>query len=107
MATAEIAAFAGEAIAALQGGVETANEAIVGLKGSLGGMLAKSAESPLVYGPLPEGTPEGTVLAGAYEFRIDAADTNMPYTLPRILVGLLALIAGGLVVKFAAGRATS
>lgn len=107
LATSEIAAFAGEAIAALQGGVATANEAIVGLKSSLAGMLAKSAESPLIYGPLPEGTPEGTVLAGAYEFRVDAADNNLPNTLPRILIGLLALIAGGLAVRFLGNRAAA
>jgi hypothetical protein len=107
LASAEISAFAAEAIAALQGGVATANEVIVNLRASISGLLAKSAESPLIYGPLPEGTPEDTVLAGAYEFRVDAADTNQPYTLPRILIGLLAIIAGGLIVKFVGSRASA
>jgi hypothetical protein len=107
LAGAEISAFAAEAIAALRGGVDTANQVVVNLKGGIAGLLAKSAESPLIYGPLPENTPENTVLAGAYEFRVDAADTNLPYTLPRILVGLLALIAGGLLVKFVGGRASA
>jgi hypothetical protein len=107
LAGAEISAFAAEAIAALKGGVDTANQVVVNLKGGIAGLLAKSAESPLIYGPLPENTPEGTVLAGAYEFRVDAADSNMPYTLPRIIIGLLALIAGGLLVKFVGGRASA
>lgn len=106
-ALAEVSAFAAQAIAALQGGVADANQVIVNLKSSIAGLLAKSAESPLIYGPLPENTPENTVLAGAYEFRVDAADTNAPYTLPRILVGLLALIAGGLLVKFIGNRASA
>lgn len=106
-ALAEVSAFAAQAIAALQGGVADADQVLVNLKASIAGLLAKSAESPLIYGPLPEGTPEDTVLAGAYEFRVDAADTNMPYTLPRILVGLLALIAGGLVVKLLGSRSSA
>lgn len=106
-ALGEVSAFAAQAIAALQGGVANVDQILINLKASLGGLLAKSAESPLVYGPLPEGTPDDTVLAGAYEFRIDAADSNGPNTLPRILVGLLALIAGGLVVKFVGGRSAA
>ena len=62
------------------------------------------ATSPFPYGGDASQLPEGTVLAGAYEFRIDAADTNHPYTLPRILIGLIAMIAAGFAGKALAGR---
>ena len=104
LALNEISAFAAQAIVALQGGVAAADETLMGIGAALQGMLAKSAESPLIYGPLPENTPPNTVLAAAYEFRVDAADTNWPYTLPRILVGLLALVGAGLIGMFLARR---
>ena len=100
LAKTEIATFAAELIVALKGAAGTGNEAVVAAKASIAGLLAAAATPPIIYGPLPEGTPPGTVLAGAYEFRVDAADTNGPYTLPRILVGLLALIGAGLIVMF-------
>ena len=107
LAGAEISAAVAEASAAIAGGVDAANQAIVGLKAGFAGLAAKSAESPLIYGPLPEGTPEDTVLAGAYEFRIDAASTDKPYTLPRILVGVLALVGAVLIAKYLGGRSAA
>ena len=41
--------------------------------------------------------PEGTKLAGAYEFRMDPADTEAPSTLPRVLLGLVVLLVAGFV----------
>lgn len=74
-----------------------ANEAVVAIKAELKGLGVAAQQSPLPYGGDPANAPEGTVLAGAYEFRVDAADTNQPYTPWRILVGLVALlVAGGL-----------
>jgi hypothetical protein len=45
------------------------------------------------------------VLSGAYEFRIDAADTNLPYTPWRILLGVLALVGAGVLAMLIAKRA--
>jgi hypothetical protein len=45
------------------------------------------------------------VLAGAYEFRVDAADTNQPNTAGRVIVGLLALLAAGGLSSLVAHRA--
>lgn len=69
-----------------------ANAAVVQLKGSVAGLLQAAHTSPLVYGGDPATAPPGTVLAGAYEFRVDAADPNGPLTLPRILFGLLVIV---------------
>jgi hypothetical protein len=41
--------------------------------------------------------PEGTKLAGAYEFRMDPADQEAPSTLPRVLLGLVLLLVAGFV----------
>jgi hypothetical protein len=93
-----------ETIATLQVAAASAGEkaadvdqTVVTLKADVAGLVQMAHTSPLPYGGDPQEAPEGTVLAGAYEFRVDAADTNQPYTGPRMLVGLLALLlAGGL-----------
>jgi flagellin-like hook-associated protein FlgL len=104
MAAAEIGAFAADAIAKVKGLAGDANTAIVDVKASLAGLVTAASTPPLIYGPVPEGTPPGTVLTGAYEFRIDAADTNLPYTPWRILLGVLALIGASVLAMFIAKR---
>ena len=62
-------------------------------------------ECPLPYGCDVTEAPEGTKLAGAYEFRMDPADTEAPSTLPRVLLGLvLLLVAGFLGARFVTQR---
>ncbi len=99
-----IAAYLSDVSAQLHAAGADANQVVINLRGEIGALKAAAAESPLIYGPLPEGTPDNTILFAAYEFRVDAADTNHPYTLPRILIGLLALIAAGLLGKFLGDR---
>lgn len=72
-----------------------ADAAVVSLKASVAGLVMAAHQSPLPYGGDPANAPEGTVLAGAYEFRVDAADGNLPQTLPRILLGVVLLIGAG------------
>jgi hypothetical protein len=89
-------------IATLKAGASAAAEtasdidaAVVNVKAEVKGLATAAHQSPLPYGGDPANAPEGTVLAGAYEFRVDAADTNKPYTPARILLGLVALLAAG------------
>jgi putative membrane protein len=100
-----------ETIATVKAGAAAAGEAVsdvdatvVTLKAEVAGMVMAAHQSPLPYGGDPTAAPEGTVLAGAYEFRVDAADTNQPYTGPRILVGLVALIGAGALSYFVGRR---
>ena len=97
LARQELATFLAQAIVQIQTLAGRADTAVVDIKASLAGMLAGAARSPLVYGEPPPNTPPGTVLAGAYKFRVDAADTNLPFTPWRVLTGLLLLLAGGAV----------
>jgi hypothetical protein len=80
--------------------VENVDETVVTLKAEVGGLLMAAHQSPLPYGGDPANAPADTVLAGAYEFRVDAADTNQPYTGPRVLVGLIALVGAGALSYF-------
>lgn len=100
LARAELSAFLADVITQVRGLAGSGNEAIVALRASIAGLAAGAARSPLVYGAPDPNAPPDTVLAGAYEFRIDAADSNIPNTLPRILLGLVALIAAGLLGFF-------
>ena len=105
-----VAVYLSEAAAELQAaaaaGKAELNTAVIHLRAEIAGLKAAMATSPFPYGGDASQLPEGTVLAGAYEFRIDAADTNHPYTLPRILIGLIAMIAGGFAARALAGRRT-
>ena len=96
-----------ETIATVKAGAAAAGDAlsdvdetVVTLKAEVSGMVMAAHQSPLPYGGDPEQAPADTVLAGAYEFRVDAADTNQPYTGPRILVGLVALVGAGALSYF-------
>ena len=98
IATLQVAAAsAGEKVADI-------DETVVVLKAEVGGLKLMAHTSPLPYGGDPANAPEGTVLAGAYEFRVDAADTNQPNTGPRILIGLVALIGAGALSYFVGRR---
>ncbi len=100
-----------ETIATVKAGAAAAGDAVadvdatvVNLKAEVSGMVMAAHQSPLPYGGDPQNAPEGTVLAGAYEFRVDAADTNQPNTGPRVLVGLVALIGAGALSYFVGRR---
>lgn len=73
-----------------------AGEKVDATKASLAGLVTVASESPLPYGGDPANAPEGTVLAGAYEFRLDAADSNVPQTPWRIVLGILIALGAGL-----------
>jgi hypothetical protein len=103
----ELGNYVSEAVVTLQGvgaevseTVENVDEKVVTLKAEVGGMVMAAHQSPLPYGGDPANAPADTVLAGAYEFRVDAADTNQPNTGPRILVGLVALVGAGALSYF-------
>ena len=76
------------------------------LKAEVAGLVTAAHTSPLPYGGDPADAPEGTKLAGAYEFRVDPADTETSATLPRILVSILLLVVAGLVGNWALKRRT-
>ena len=76
------------------------------LKAEVGGLVMAAHTSPLPYGGDPTDAPEGTKLAGAYEFRVDPADTEAPATLPRILISILLLVVAGFVGNWALKRRT-
>ncbi len=67
------------------------------LKAEVAGLVTAAHTSPLPYGGDPTDAPEGTKLAGAYEFRVDPANTEAPATLPRILISILLLVVAGVV----------
>lgn len=90
----------GQAKASAQAAVQRVNL----LKAEIGAMLLMANKSPLVYGGDPKDAPPNTVLAGAYEFRIDPANTEEPATVPRILLGLVALIIAGIIGRVVAKR---
>jgi hypothetical protein len=92
------AASAGETL-------EDVDEAVVGVKAEVAGLVKAAHASPLPYGGDPANAPDGTVLAGAYEFRVDAADGELPKTPWRLLAGIAALAVGGLVATFLTRRA--
>lgn len=93
-------------VAAASAGEKAADvdETVVVLKAEVGGLKQMAHTSPLPYGGDPANAPEGTVLAGAFEFRVDAADNNQPNTGPRVLVGLVALIGAGALSYFVGRR---
>ena len=84
--------------------VEDVDARVVTLKAEVKGLAMAAHQSPLPYGGDPQAAPEGTVLAGAYEFRVDAADINQPNTGPRILIGLVALVGAGALSYFVGRR---
>ena len=93
--------------------IESGTEAVGGvidtadnLKAEVAGLVTAAHTSPLPYGGDPADAPEGTKLAGAYEFRVDPADTETSATLPRILVSILLLVVAGLVGNWALKRRT-
>ena len=91
----ELTAFLAGVIVEIQTGVVPA---VTSLQAGLAGLIEMGHQSPLVYGPKDVaelGAPEGTFLAGAYEFRVDAADSEHPNTVPRILLGVVLLVAAG------------
>gem|GEM_PF-4441539 len=111
-AKTELANFAAQLVVAVKGVATTTagvagdtNTAVVAAKSSIAGLVAAAGQSPLPYGGDPANAPPGTVLAGAYEFRVDAADTNQPNTAGRVIVGLLALLAAGGLSSLVAHRA--
>ena len=67
------------------------------LKAEVAGLKTAAQTCPLPYGCDVTEAPEGTKLAGAYEFRMDPADTEAPSTLPRVLLGLVVLLVAGFV----------
>ncbi len=81
--------------AKLQDTVQTLNADVNAAKGAVGGMLMAAHNSPLPYGGNPQDAPEGTQLAGAYEYRVDAADHEAPATDVRFILGILALFGAG------------
>lgn len=102
--------YLAQVVVTLQGVGERAGDtaadldaAVVDLKAEVAGLVQMASTSPLPYGGDPAEAPEGTVLAGAFEFRVDAADTNQPNTGPRILVGLAALLGAG-TLSYVVGR---
>ena len=103
--------YLAQTIVTLQGVGERAGDvasdvdaAVVTVKADVAGLVQMAGTSPLPYGGDPTAAPEGTVLAGAFEFRVDAADSNQPNTGPRILVGLVALIGAGALSYFVGRR---
>lgn len=107
----EMAAYVAELTVALTSAGAAAQEAIESgkataadlidkadaLKAEVGGMVVAAGQSPLPYGGDSADAEEGTKLSGAYEFRMDPADTEAPSTLPRILLGLVLLLVAGFV----------
>ena len=93
-------------VAAASAGDKVADidETVVTLKAEVSGLAMAAHQSPLPYGGDPAEAPEGTVLAGAFEFRVDAADNNQPTTGTRILIGLIALIGAGALSYFVGRR---
>ena len=86
--------------AAVESGKETAGAVIDKadtLKAEVAGLVTMAHECPLPYGCDVTEAPDGTTLAGAYEFRMDPADTEAPSTLPRVLLGLVLLLVAGFV----------
>jgi hypothetical protein len=94
-AVASIKAKIPGAKAGIQNAIAELNAKVNTLKGDVGGMIMAAHQSPLPYGGNPADAPEGTQLAGAYEFRLDAADHNTASTPARYVIGLLALFAAG------------
>ncbi len=84
--------------------IKNADEALIKVKASVVGLVEMAHTSPLPYGGDPQDAPEGTVLAGAYEFRVDAADGNLPQTLPRVLIGIALIVVAGVIGVVAARR---
>ena len=85
---------------AVESGKETAGAVISKadtLKAEVAGLVTMAHECPLPYGCDVTEAPEGTKLAGAYEFRMDPADQEAPSTLPRVLLGLVVLLVAGFV----------
>jgi hypothetical protein len=74
------------------------------VKAEIGGLMMAAHTSPLPYGGDPSTAPPGTELAGAYEFILDPANTEAPSTLPRLLLGILALLAGGFAANMLISR---
>jgi hypothetical protein len=94
-----ISAYVSDVIAQVETAGTDAAATIDNVKAEVGGITVAAQRSPLPYGGDPATAPEGTQLAGAYEFRVDAADSNAPNTPWRILFGLVFLLgAGGLMV---------
>jgi hypothetical protein len=77
------------------------------LKAEVAGLVMAAHQSPLPYGGDPSEAPEGTKLAGAYEFRMDPADTEAPSTLPRVLLSIVLLVGAGLLASVLANRRTA
>ena len=94
-ALTEIGAKGPTVKAKLQDTVKTLNADVNAAKGAVGGMMMAAHSSPLPYGGNPQDAPEGTALAGAYEFRVDAADHDGPATDVRFILGLIALFGAG------------
>lgn len=107
MAKQELANYLAGVIVKVRGVEGATDEAVVDVKASVAGMKTAAARSPLVYGPLPEGTPPGMVLAGAYEFRFDAADGTMAATPWRMLSGVVLILAAGFIGRRVAGKRSS
>ncbi len=84
--------------------VANIDQRVVALKAEVSGLAMAAHQSPLPYGGDPAEAPEGTVLAGAFEFRVDAADNNQPTTGTRVLIGLIALIGAGALSYFVGRR---
>ncbi len=102
-----IQSAAAEAKTAIESGKDAAAAAIEHLdtlSAEVHGLKLAAATSPLPFGGFPETAPAGTKLAGAYEFRIDAADAEHPSTLPRLLIALVLFIGGGFLLRGLAGR---
>jgi hypothetical protein len=113
LVSAELSAFIGDVVAQIsaalasikakipgakasaQNAIAELNAKVNTLKGNVGGMVMAAHQSPLPYGGNPADAPEGTQLAGAYEYRMDAADWNSASTPARYVIGLLALFAAG------------
>jgi hypothetical protein len=114
----EIGAYVAELSVALQAAKAQVDEAVAEgkeaagavidkadtLKAEVAGLVTAAHESPLPYGGDPADAPEGTKLAGAYEFRLDPADTEAPSTIWRLLLAIVLLVAGGFVGNWALSR---
>jgi hypothetical protein len=115
---AEIGAYVAELAVALQAAKAQVDEAVAEgkqaagaviekadtLKAEVAGLVTAAHQSPLPYGGDPADAPEGTKLAGAYEFRLDPADHEAPSTLPRLLISIVLLVGAGLLGNWAARR---
>jgi hypothetical protein len=91
-ATAKAKSAAASGKAAAQAAIDKVDT----LKAEVAGMLAAAHTSPLPYGGDPTTAPEGATLAGAFEWRLDPANTEKPSTLPRSVLALVLLVGGGL-----------